>query len=82
MPLLPHERTMIHFLLKHMLLGSFGGVVFAVLLLVLDVAHIRTMLMTSDSPVTIMLLLFSGMIIVFGSVGMGLAVFSLGEDKY
>lgn len=82
MALLPHERTMIFFLLKHMLLGSFGGCLFAGMVLVLDVAHLRTLITHSDSPVTFLILLFSGMVIVFGSVGMGFAIFSLGEDKY
>ncbi len=82
MPLKTHERTMIFFLLKHMLLGSFGGIVFGVALLVLDVAHLRTMLVRTDAPVMFTLMLFSGLIVTFGSVGMGFAVFGLGEDKH
>jgi hypothetical protein len=81
MPLKKHERHVLRFLLSHMLYGTAGGFFFGVLLLWRDIGGIYTLAMRSDDTILIMILLFFGLFITFGSVGMGIGIMSLGEDK-
>lgn len=81
MSLKHHERHALKFLLQHLAVGSIGGIVFGVLLLWTDLGGIRTMAMRSDSTVMILVLLFFGLFITFGSVGMGIGIMSQGEDR-
>lgn len=81
MPLKPHERNVIDFLLKHLLYGTFGGFLFGGLVLATDLGGIRTLAWNSDNTVLYLILLFFGLFITFGSVGMGIGIMSLGEDK-
>lgn len=81
MPLKPHERHVLDFLLKHLLYGTFGGFLFGGLILATDMGGIRTLAWNSDNTVLYMILLFFGLFITFGSVGMGIGIMSLGEDK-
>ncbi|MCA1940053.1 MAG: hypothetical protein LDL26_03565 [Caenispirillum bisanense] len=81
MPLKPHERHVLDFLLKHLLYGTFGGFLFGGLLLATDLGGIRTLVMASEDTVLFLILLFFGLFVTFGSVGMGVGIMSLGEDK-
>lgn len=81
MPLQRHESTVLKFLLQHLAVGSLGGFVFGILLLWTDLGGIRTMAMRSESPALILILLFFGLFVTFGSVGMGIGIMSQGEDR-
>lgn len=81
MPLKQHEKNVIDFLLTHMLYGTIGGFLFGVLLLWADIGGLRTLISTSDDAVLIVILFFFGLFVTFGSVGMGIGIMSLGEDK-
>jgi hypothetical protein len=81
MALKPHERHVLDFLLKHLLYGTFGGFLFGGLILATDLGGIRTLIWSSNDTVLFLVLLFFGLFITFGSVGMGIGIMSLGEDK-
>lgn len=81
MPLKQHEKTVLEFLLTHLLYGTIGGFLFGVLLLWADIGGLRTLISDSDDGLMVVILLFFGLFVTFGSVGMGIGIMSLGEDK-
>lgn len=81
MPLKKHERHVLGFLLQHLLYGTLGGFLFGILLLWRDIGGIYTMAQRSDDTVLIIGLLFFGLFVTFGSVGMGIGIMGMGEDK-
>jgi hypothetical protein len=76
----PHERRAVGFLLRHLLYGTVGGFVFGGALLWLDFADLRTLIGNSDNPLLYGFMLFFGLFVTFGSVGMGAGVMALGGD--
>lgn len=80
MPLLKHERHALNFLLTHLLYGTIGGFLFGFLLLWQDVGGIFTLARDSDDTVLIVGMLFFGLFVTFGAVGMAIGIMSLGED--
>ena len=76
-----HHRRFIGFLLKHMAYGTTGGFVFGALLLWQDVAGIATLIFASPERDLFLLLLFFGLFITFGSIGMAVGVMQLGEER-
>ena len=80
MPLLPHERVAIRFLLRHLAFGCTGGLVFGGMLLALDLAGLRTLMFGADEPLLWLLLMFFGLFVTFGSVGMGVGIMTIGRD--
>ncbi|OIQ92384.1 hypothetical protein GALL_256840 [mine drainage metagenome] len=81
MPLKRHEKDAIRFLLNHLLYGMFGGVLFGGLLLYLDIGHLRTMALRSDDGILPIVLLFFGLIVTFGGIGMAAGVMGQAEDR-
>ena len=77
-----HEKTAVLFLLRHLFLGATGGFVFGAVLLWQDIFQLRTLLMSSDQPWLWLFMLFFGLFITFGSVGMGAGVMAMGRDDY
>lgn len=76
-----HHRRFIGFLLKHLVYGIIGGFVFGALLLWQDVAGIATLIFASPERDLFLLLLFFGLFITFGSIGMAVGVMQLGEER-
>ena len=58
-----------------------GGFVFGALLLWQDVAGIATLIFASPERDLFLLLLFFGLFITFGSIGMAVGVMQLGEER-
>ena len=75
------QKDALLFLLRHLLFGSFGGFLFGALILVFDVAGLGTLVRSSPDAGIALLLLFFGLFVTFGSVGMGAAVMSLGRER-
>ena len=73
----PHERHFIRFLLRHLVYGATGGFVFGGALLAQDFANIRTMAFASDEPFLSLFLLFFGLFVTFGSIGMGVGIMTI-----
>jgi hypothetical protein len=69
------------FLLTHLLLGTLGGFLFGVGVLWADIGSLRTLIAGAEDGILYAILLFFGLFITFGSVGMGIGIMSLGEDK-
>ncbi len=79
--MLKHQRDAIGFLLKHLGYGSFGGFLFGGLLLWFDVAGLATLIFASPEWPLFLLMLFFGLFVTFGSIGMGVGVMGLGEER-
>lgn len=81
MPLMRHEKTAIRFLLQHLVTGVVGGLLFGGLLLYFDVSHLRTMAMDEDNGILTLILMFFGLTVTFGSIGMAAGVMGLAQDE-
>jgi len=78
--MLRHERNAITFLLRHLLVGAVGGLVFGVLVIVLDIAHLRSLAMESNDGILTLVLFFFGLFVTFGSLGMAAGIMGLAQD--
>lgn len=76
-----HDFTMLRFLIRHLLYGIAGGLVFGGGLLLLDFADLYSLISGSQEPLLWLLLLFFGLFATFGSVAMGVGVMSLGDHR-
>lgn len=81
MALLRKEREALAFLGRHLAYGAAGGFVFGGLVMALDLGNLRTLMLSSESPLLAIAMLFFGLFVTFGSAGMGVGVMSLGEDE-
>ncbi len=77
----PDNRRFVTFLIKHCLAGTVGGVVLAGLLLWQDVGGLGTMIFSSPDRALFLALLFFGMFVTFGSIGMAVGIMQLGENR-
>lgn len=76
----PKEREPLKFLAQHLCYGLAAGATFGGLVLATDLGHIRTLAMDSPNPVPVLLMLFGGLFVTFGSVAMGVGIMSLAKD--
>jgi hypothetical protein len=74
------QRRFLSFLLTHLLYGSVGGFVFGGLFLWFDIAQLWTMIAASPDRPLYLLLLFFGLFVTFGSIGMAVGIMQLGEE--
>jgi len=77
----PHCRRFVRFLLEHCLYGCVGAFVLGGMLLWQDVNGLGTMIFASPDRELFLLLLFFGLFVTFGSVGMAVGVMRLGEER-
>jgi hypothetical protein len=77
----PVERRAVGFLFKHLAAGAVGGFLFGALVLWFDVAGLATMIEASSHRVLALFMLFFGLFITFGSLGMAVGVMGLGEER-
>ena len=80
-PMHPHHRRFVIFLLRHCLFGCLGGVVLGALVLWQDLHGIGTMIFASPDRGLFLALLFFGLFVTFGSIGMAVGVMQLGEER-
>ncbi|SUS06690.1 conserved hypothetical protein [uncultured Defluviicoccus sp.] len=71
----------VSFLLKHLAVGTAGGLLLGALLLAMDVAGLRTMILASPDRGLFLALLFFGLWITFGSLAMAVGIMQLGEER-
>ncbi len=76
-----HHRRFIGFLLRHCLFGCTGGLLLGVLLLWQDVGGIGSLIAASPDRGLFLVLLFFGLFITFGSIGMAVGIMQLGEER-
>lgn len=74
-------KTTLMFLLKHMLSGIMGGFVFGGLFLYYDINGLWSMISTSSDKWLVLIMMFTGLAITFGSIGMGWGIFSLAQER-
>ncbi|MDV7339543.1 hypothetical protein RYZ26_08065 [Terasakiella sp. A23] len=69
------------FLLKHLVSGVFGGFVFGTLLLYFDVSNLWTLISGTSDGWLVVIMLYSGLALTFGSIAMGWGIFSLAQER-
>lgn len=74
-------RQLLGFLGLHLAFGAIGGILFGGLLLWGDVNGVGTLILSSPDRTLILLLLFFGLFVTFGSIGMAVGVMQLGEER-
>jgi len=80
MPLNLKEKEALKFLATHLLYGLVAGATFGIMVLVTNMGNIWTLAKESNHTGTVLALLFFGLFVTFGSVGMGVGIMSLARD--
>lgn len=73
----PNPPNLVTFLALHCAMGVAVGITFAALIVLLDVAGVRHLLVESSEPFVPMLLLFVMCALTFGAMKMGIAIMLL-----
>jgi len=81
MALRPHEAHALKFLLSHLGIGVLGGALVGGLLLHFDSYGLWTMIRSSGNTILATFMLFFGLFITFGGVGMAIGVMGLGDHR-
>ena len=68
------HKDMLKFLGLHLACGIAAALVFGSAILVSDLSHIRTLAFESSHPVLIIVLMFFGLVVTFGSAAMGVGI--------
>ncbi|MBI3446307.1 MAG: hypothetical protein HY055_13360 [Magnetospirillum sp.] len=76
----PKEKEPLKFLAQHLCYGLAAGATFGGLVLATDLGHIRTLAMDSPNPAPVLIMLFLGLFVTFGSVAMGVGIMGLARD--
>jgi hypothetical protein len=71
-------KEMFKFLGLHLVCGLVAALIFGTALLVSDLSHIRTMAFESSNPILIVVLLYFGLMVTFGSLAMGVGIMGMG----
>lgn len=74
------EREVLRFLGVHLVYGLAAALTFGIAVLATNLGNLRTLLMESSNPGTVMVLFFFGLFVTFGSVGMGVGIMSMASD--
>lgn len=81
MPLDRNQRRFFAFLFRHGLLGTVSGFVFGGLVLALDIGGLGTLIAASAERELFLLMLFFGLFVTFGGIGIAIGVMELGEER-
>ncbi len=81
LPLKAHEKHAIGFLMRHLVYGTVGSITLGGAILYSDIGGIRTLAMSGQDGGLAIALLFFGLFITGGSVGMGIGVMSLSDGR-
>lgn len=81
MPLNLKEKEALKFLGTHLLYGLAAGFTFGIMVLATNMGNIWTLARQSNHTVIVLALFFFGLLITFGSVGMGVGIMSLARDE-
>ncbi len=75
------EKHAFKFLMTHLFYGSVVGFIIGWMILRFDFRGIGTMIERSPEGWLWTLLMFFGLFVTFGSLGMGVGIMSLGEER-
>ncbi|WP_455373575.1 hypothetical protein [Limibacillus halophilus] len=81
MPLDPHARDALKFLLGHLAIGCAAAVLLTGLLIGFNLFHLRELIFEQENGWLAALLLLFGMVVTFGSLAMGVGVNGLKDRK-
>ena len=73
----PNPPSLLQFLGLHCAMGVAFGIVFAAIIVLVDLAGVRQLLVDSSEPFVPMFLLFARCALTFGALKMGMAIMSL-----
>ncbi|MBI5162495.1 MAG: hypothetical protein HY985_01185 [Magnetospirillum sp.] len=74
------DKEALRYLAAHLVYGLVAGLTFGIAVLATNLGNLRTLAMESANPVAVLALFFFGLLITFGSVGMGVGVMSMARD--
>ena len=74
------EKQALTFLGAHLCYGAAAAITFGVAVLAINLSNIRVLAMNSAHPVLVLVLMFFGLFITFGSISMAVGVMSLAND--
>ena len=66
----PNDQPFLRFVFRHIAMGLAAGALFGAAILASDLAGLRRLVFSSDSPWLALFLLFFGLFITFGSVSL------------
>jgi len=75
------EKHALYFLLTHLFYGSVVGFIIGWMIIRFDFRGIGSMIDKSPDGWLWMILMFFGLFVTFGSIGMGVGIMSLGEER-
>ena len=73
------SKEMWKFLGLHLACGVVASFIFGAAILVSDLSHIRSLALESDHPMMILVLMFFGLAVCFGSLAMGVGIMGMGN---
>ncbi len=76
------EKEIVLFLLSYLIAGMVGGMVLGAGLLLCNIANLRTLILASEDGFVMGFLLFSGLMLNFGSIAMGVGIMSIGMSPW
>lgn len=77
----PTDQPFLRFIIRHLVTGLAAGGLFGVAILVSDLAGLRRLVFSSESPWLAIFLLFFGLFITFGSVSLAANIMLLKRDE-
>ena len=75
-----NDQPFLRFVLRHLVTGLGAGALFGLAILASDLAGLRRLVFSSDSPWLALFLLFFGLFITFGSVSLAANIMLLKRD--
>lgn len=75
-----NDQPFLRFVLRHLATGLAAGALFGAAILVSDLAGLRRLVFSSDSPWLALFLLFFGLFVTFGSVSLAANIMLLKRD--
>ena len=76
----PKDQPFLRFILRHLITGVGAGALFGAAILASDLAGLRQLVFSSESPWLALFLLFFGLFITFGSVSLAANIMLLKRD--
>ncbi len=73
------SKEMWKFLGLHLACGVVASIIFGAAILASDLSHIRTLALESAHPALILILMFFGLAVTFGSLAMAVGIMGMGD---
>lgn len=77
----PNDKTALRFVARHLAMGLGAGALFGVAILASDLAGLRSLAFSSETPWLVISLLFFGLFVTFGAVSLAANLMLMGHDR-